>query len=209
MPSNPTPAPPGPLALIGGGGHACVVAEAALRAGFSLLGVYDDGDARTLNACLTIQRLGAVASSPASDAPLLLCVGDLALRAKILAFAQPAFGWATVIDPSATVSPSAELGEGTFLSAGAIVNAKARIGAHAILNTGAIVEHHCTVGDNTHLAPRAVLCGESAVGANTLIGAGAVVLPGVRVGANCIVGAGAVVARDVKDTTRVVGVPAR
>lgn len=115
----------------------------------------------------------------------------------------------SIVHPDASVSATAQLGEGTQVLARALVAAEARIGAACIVNHAASVDHECVVGDGTHLAPSATLCGCVTLGENVMIGAGAVVLPRLLIGDNSIIGAGAVVTRDVPANTVVVGNPAR
>ncbi|MFM9957910.1 MAG: acetyltransferase [Phycisphaerales bacterium] len=200
---------PNSLTLIGGGGHALVVAEAAFDSGWTLTGFYDDDGAALLGSLAA--HLGPVAEASglrASGAAVMLCVGDLAARARLLRELD-GLNWARVRHPSAMISRRADIGAGVYFGARCVVNIRATIADHAIINTGAIVEHECSIGDNAHIAPGVVLCGRVTVGANALIGAGARVIPGVRIGSNCKVGAGAVVVRDVPDGVTVVGVPGR
>ena len=194
------------LVLIGGGGHAMVVAEAALASGRTIAGFLDDDPAAHLSDLAP--RLGDLSSVPDLDTDqAIIALGAVARRATIIArLTAPG---ATIVHPSAIVSPSATLGRGVFIGPNAVVHARARIGDHAIINTGAIVEHDCLIGLNTHIAPGVVMGGEARVGPETLIGLGARLLPGARVGARCTVGAGAVVLRSVGDNARVAGVPAK
>lgn len=207
-PAMPTPTT-NSLTLIGGGGHALVVAEAAFDSGWTVAGFFDDDERAPL---ATLARwlgpVGSAAGLRARGGAAVLGVGDLAARSRLLGGLE-GVTWARVRHPSATVSRRAEIGAGVYLGARCVVNIRARVGDHAIINTGAIVEHECSVADNAHVAPGAVLCGRVTVGAGTLIGAGARVIPGVRIGAGCTVGAGAVVLRDIPDGATVVGVPAR
>ena len=204
------------LVLIGGGGHALVVGEAAFDSGWTVAGFYDDRADAPLSGLAP--RLGGIAELLArvgadgtGGTLLLMAIGELAARQRVITQIQSGgdVAWARVRHPAATVSRRAEVGAGAYLGARCVVNIRARIGAHAIINTGAIVEHECDIGENAHIAPGAVLCGNVFIGAGTLIGAGARVIPGVRVGAGCVVGAGAVVVRDVADGAKVMGVPAR
>ena len=205
--NNPT-VHPRSLLLVGGGGHATVVAEAALLAGWRIVGFVDDDQQAPLGA--SAQRIGAFASIDTPELtgrhPTIIAVGDLRLRRDCIARVRGDF--ATVIHPRAIVSPSATIGAGVFIGPGAVVHTNARIGAHATINSGAVVEHDVVLGDNAHLAPGAVLGGAVRVGAGTLVGLGARVIPGVHIGADAIVGAGAVVIRDTPDGVCVVGVPA-
>lgn len=115
----------------------------------------------------------------------------------------------TIVHPSAVVSPSAHLGEGTQVLALANVGPDVTVGEGCIINHRASVDHECQLCEGVHLAPGATLCGCVSVGAYAFIGAGAVVLPRLKIGANAVVGAGAVVTRDVPSGVTVVGNPAR
>ena len=201
------------LVLIGGGGHALVVAEAAGAVGLLIAGFYDDDAEAVLASQLRyLGKIGeAITTGTASGSGgWLIAVGDVTFRAELIerlrAHEHDAMA---VVHGSAIVSPSATIGRGAFVGPGAIVNAKAYIGEHAIVNSGAIIEHECEVGVNTHIAPGAVLGGCVRVGANTLVGIGATVLPGVVIGSGSVVGAGSTVIEDVADGDRVAGTPAR
>lgn len=212
-----TPHTPGgrKLLVIGGGGHAKVVTEAARAQGWRVLGFFDDDRSSAIDA--ETPRLGEVAQAASADLDgsaldgspscAIIAMGSLELRAKLMAELRGLFG--TVIHPAAIVSPTAQIGVGVFISAGAIVQSRARIEDHAIINTGAIVEHDCVIHANAHIAPGAALGGAVTVGRDTLIGLGARIKPGVRIGTGCTIGAGAVVLRNVSDHSTVVGVPAR
>lgn len=93
-------------------------------------------------------------------------------------------------DPSAIISDTAKIGEGTFIGKGAIVNAEARIGKNVIINTKALVEHQCIVDDFAHIAVGAVLCGQVCVGKRAFIGANATIIQGRTVKMGQIVPAG-------------------
>lgn len=201
----------GQLLLIGGGGHALVVAEAASLSGWSLIGVYDDAEEPVVCKLFGVPRLGTLtgllSGGRVAGGAWHLALGNLPLRSRLIE--RLGEGAATVVHPRAFVSPSARLGAGVLVGAMAVVHSAASVGAHAIVNTGAIVEHECEVGANAHLAPGSVLGGNVRVGAHTLVGLGARVVPGAVIGEGCVVGAGAVVVRDVPAEKRVRGVPAR
>ena len=116
------------------------------------------------------------------------------------------FNVPVIIDPSATVSTTASIGEGTFIAKGVLVNAYSAIGKMCIINTGAILEHDVKIGSFSHVAGGAVLCGEVQIGDHSFIGANATVIQQVRIGNNVIVGAGSVVLADVPDELTVYGV---
>jgi sugar O-acyltransferase (sialic acid O-acetyltransferase NeuD family) len=202
------PDPTRRVALIGGGGHALVVADAIADA-VSLIGFFDDRPDAALAVKLSVPHLGPLdLAAPAPGISLHLALGDLARRAALLPRLDAAATF-TIVHRSAAVSSRAGLGRGVFVGPQAVVHTCAAVGDHVIINSGAIVEHECALAPNVHVAPGAVLGGNVRVGTGTLVGLGARVLPGVTLGAGCVIGAGAVVLRDVPDGGRVMGVPAR
>lgn len=117
--------------------------------------------------------------------------------------------FATVIHPSAVVSPSAKISEGTVVMAGAIINADAIIGKHCIVNTGASIDHECVIGDYCHIAPGVNISGDTHVGEGTWVGVGSCVIQGIKIGKNCMIGAGSVVVCDIPDNVVAFGSPCK
>ena len=184
--------------LLGAGEHACVVAEAATAAGWTVLASLDHAGEASLD--------GLQAQAP--DARLHLAIGanDVRLAAAARLGTRP---WTALVHPRAIVSPSAVISPGAFIGAGAVVQAGAVIGVHAVINSGAVVEHDCRLGACCHVAPGAVLGGGVEVGDGVLIGLGARVRDHVRIGERATVGMGAAVVADVVAGRTVLGVPAR
>lgn len=194
------------LLVIGAGGHAKVVIDAALDAGFEIAGVVGEPGGRSEVLGLPVSHS---CEGIAADG-FIVAIGDNAARSR--AFEEHIAAGLTpisVIHPSAVISSRATIGAGTFAAAGAIVNVDAVIGLDAILNTGCTVDHDCVVGDHALIGPTASLCGGCRVGAGTLLGAGASLIPGTSVGDWSVVGAGSAVVTDIADRTVSAGVPAR
>jgi acetyltransferase EpsM len=119
------------------------------------------------------------------------------------------FRFATVVHPTAFVSPSTTLGEGVYIGPHATISTYSRIGNHVIVLAGSLVGHHTEIGAFASLAMGANVAGSCRIGEATFVATGAVVVDHVTVGSHSVVGAGAVVISDVPDNVQVVGVPAR
>lgn len=204
-----------PIVIWGAAGHAKVVGD-VLRAlpQFELVGLIDDtAPQRRGERHYGISILGGrevLDGLLAEGTRLVFGFGDNAARLRIGAeMAARGFVFPTLVHPTAIVSPSAQIGAGSFVAAGAIVNADAKVGAQAIVNSGAIVEHDNEIGDGVHLSPRACLSGWVKVGRGSWIGSGAVVRDRITIGARCVIGVGSVVVGDIPDASMAYGCPAR
>ncbi|WP_297911242.1 acetyltransferase [Thiomonas sp.] len=204
------------LVVFGAGGHGRVAADAALASGrWSAVLACDREPALWGSELLPGLRVLAPRSLRELPRPwgLHVAIGDNAsrrreARALLLDEARAAF-LASVIHPLAALSPSAEVGPGCLLAAHCVVGPLALLGEGVIVNHTAVVDHDCTVGAWAHVAPGARLGGAVRVGAAALLGSGCSVLPGLRVGEASVLGAGAVALRDLPDSERWAGVPAR
>lgn len=200
---------PNGLVIIGGGGHAVVVGEAAALAGIAVAGVMDDRTDPPA-ACRGDHSMPWLGAIRAADSPWVLGIGDVVARRVVLTrFKGILPRAATIVHPRAILSPSATLGKGVFVGPGAVIHSRAVIGDHAIINSGAIIEHDCEIGQNSHIAPGTILGGAARVGRDSLVGLGSAVLPGIWIGDHCVVGAGAVVLHNIDDNSIVVGLPAK
>lgn len=188
------------IILIGASGHARVIADIVRAGGDNLLGFLDD-DLTKKNV------LGPVSDfAKYPDAAFLIGIGNADVREKL---SHLPVKWHTAIHPSAIISPSAKIGEGTVVMPGAVINADAVIGKHCIVNTTAVVEHDNKLGDFAHISVGAKLGGTVSIGRKTWIGIGATVINNVSICDNCMIGAGAIVVGDVKKQGVYVGVPAK
>lgn len=187
--------------LYGASGHAKVIIDIVNAMGQSVDGLFDDDEA--------VSSLSGVAVKHqwSGEGPMIVSIGNNRIRKKVVERLKGVF--AKAIHPSAVLSPTVSVADGTVIMPGAVVNADANIGRHCIINTSASVDHDCSIDDYVHISPHATLCGGVKVGEGTWVGAGAVVIPGIHIGKWCTIGAGAVVIRDVPDNMKVVGNPAQ
>lgn len=196
------------LLIVGAGGHAKVVLDAALCCGMRIAGVIGAPSGVTELLGVPVEH-GANDLARFSADAFIVGIGNNTARAEEFArLCELGLKPVSVIHPSAVVAASAVIGAGTFVAAGAIVNPEATIGVNAILNTGCTVDHDCVVGDHALIGPTASLCGAARVDTGALVGAGASVVPAACVGAWSVIGAGGAVAGDIPPHSVAVGVPA-
>jgi len=204
--------------LVGAGGHAKVVLDAARASGaFEIVAVIDaraDLKGSSFEGLTVVGDESEIASLRRAGVQAVLLgvgsvdVGDVRKRLYDR-IAATALQLPVVRHPAAVVSPTARFGAACVVFANATVNPGTELGVNVIVNTAAIIDHDVRIGDHVHVSPGAHLAGGVIVGSGSHIGIGSTVLQGVRIGSSVVVGAGAVVLHDVADGDRVAGVPAR
>jgi sugar O-acyltransferase (sialic acid O-acetyltransferase NeuD family) len=115
----------------------------------------------------------------------------------------------TLVDPEATVFPSAILGKGSIVYPGARILSRAEVGALCTILSNAVINHEAHVGSYSVLTSNVSLSGRVQVGEGCYLGSGCVVREDTKIGEGAIVGMGSVVIRDVPPKTVVVGNPAQ
>ena len=198
--------------LFGYSGHAYVIIESFIAAGFTIAGYFDYHEAKT-----NPYQIPYFGFEGSVDVPSIVksdfvfpSVGENTIRAKLVSFFEKYhLKQCVLIDPSAKVSNSTSIGLSTYVGVNSIINAQSQIGKGVIINTAAIIEHECEVQDFSHIAPAAVLCGNVNVGKGTFIGANAVVRNNTSICSDVIIGAGSVVAKSIGEKGIWVGNPSK
>jgi sugar O-acyltransferase (sialic acid O-acetyltransferase NeuD family) len=204
------------IIIIGGGGHAKVLADIthSLKQ-FEILGYVDPIDRGSL---LGFPYLGndlelasMIQKYPACAAALGIGItGPNTQRSDLYQWLmKQGYNLPAIISPHAVVSPHAVIDRGTVVFHGAVIQAGVELGKACIVNTNATVEHDCIIGDFVHIAPGSVICGGVTIGSGCMIGAGSTILPGRKITSGCILGAGSVVIKDCDKPACYVGIPAR
>ena len=187
--------------LYGASGHAKVIIDILEASGVRVDALIDDNP--------NIDQLQGypVKHSFTGESPFIISIGNNKIRKQVAERLQASYGKA--IHPSAILSPTAKIGDGTVVMQGAIIQADANVGKHCIINTGASVDHECVIGDYAHISPHATLCGNVHVGEGSWIGAGTTVIPNLSIGKWCVIGAGSVITEDIPDHVLAFGNPCR
>ncbi len=195
------------LIIIGAGGHGKVIADSAIKNGYTDIFFVDDNSTGEcmgfpiVGTCADIEKLND------DNTDFVIGIGNNATR-KMIAQKYDV-NWVAVIHPSAQIAVNASIGKGTVVMAGAVINACATVGEHCIINTSAVVEHDNSLENYVHISPGVKLGGTVTIGEQTHIGIGATVSNNIAICSDCFIGAGAVVVRDIKDIGTYAGIPAR
>lgn len=194
------------LVIFGGGGHAKVVADIAMKNGFKIEGFLDDNS--SVSSVMGYPVLGKIDDCVRfkDTCAFAIGIGNNAVRKKI--FEKYAdFDYPVLIHPTANIGIETKIGKGTVVMPMAVINACTEIGEFSVINSCAVVEHDCKIGDFTLIAPNATICGTVTVGSQAWLGAGCVINQTIKICNGVTVGSGAVVTKDITEQGTFVGVP--
>ncbi len=201
------------IAIIGQGGHSKVIQDLiSLNSQFHIVAYLDDKFEELMLMDATF--IGPILSAEAiievfEDVKFIIAIGNNQTRKSIAdKLKLPNGRYMTLVHPTATVSSSAKIGQGTVIMAHSVINADTHIGDHTIINTSSVVEHDNELGSFVHVSPNATLTGAVKIKEGVHVGAGATVIPNVEIGEWAVIGAGATVIHPIPSHCTAVGVPA-
>ncbi|VEH88051.1 pilin glycosylation protein PglB [Neisseria animaloris] len=203
------------LAVIGAGGHAKVILDAALLMEkwetVVFLDDYHNGKKTEFMGFPLLGGCGLLGQTVTPDQyDVALAIGDNATRKRRFEEVEKmGFHLPVITHPSAVVSRFAKVEHGTVIFAQAVVGAGAHIGKGVIINNSATVDHDCRLGDFVHISPGSHLAGNTSIDELSWIGIGSCTRQNSKVGKNCIIGAGAAVIENIPDNETAFGIPAQ
>lgn len=155
------------LVILGSGGYGRTVYDVAEQLGYSIT-VLDDSD--------NVHPLDSFSHYISDDTQFIPAFGNNEFRLEWLERIEKAGGKpATLVHPSAYVSPRAHISEGCVILPGAIINTGTRMGKGCIINLGAIVDHDVIIEDGVHLCVRCIIKGENRISRCEKIEAGEII----------------------------------
>jgi sugar O-acyltransferase (sialic acid O-acetyltransferase NeuD family) len=206
------------LVILGAGGTAGDIAWTVdeinrLSPRWTLRGFLDDDPAKQGGSVAGHPILGPIAAARDFEAARFL-IGIAHYRrplARKLMFERvglPAERYATLVHPTASVSPQAKVGAGTVIFQNVVVCHGASVGSHVFVLALAVVSHDAVVEDFATVTSGVIVCGGARLCAGAYAGAGSVIKDGVTVGEGSVAALGSVVFRDVPPNRIVIGNPA-
>ena len=194
------------LIIIGASGHGKVVADVAVRCGYSRIEFMDDDE--MIKKCGPWPVVGKCDEALGIEGDIFVAIGNADTRKRFMEQLSDKH-LVTLIHPDAVIADGVLIGAGTVVMAGTVINPDTVIGKGCIVNTCSSVDHDCQVNDYVHVSVGAHLSGTVRVGEGTWIGAGATVGNNVNICSACTIGAGSVVIKDIAEPGTYFGVPAR
>ncbi len=119
------------------------------------------------------------------------------------------FSCTKVIDPTAIISPTAELADGVIVFPFSFISSHTRISCNVMIEINVIIGHDITVGAHSVISSSTVVGGKCSIGKSTFIGLNATVKDRVAIGDSCILSMGSSVFQDIGHQMIAVGNPAR
>jgi len=187
--------------IYGASGHGLVVADIAKACGYKKIIFIDDGD----NKYPAFKDM-----KHTKDIPIALGIGNNAIRKQLFQkIKTDGFSVTTLIHPSAIISSSVIIEEGSVVMPNVVINANSKIGCGVIINSASVIEHENTIEDFVHISPNVALAGNVTIKKESHIGIGSCVIQGINIGKNTMIGAGSVVIEDIGDKKVAVGNPCK
>ena len=161
------------LIILGSGGYGRTVYDIAEQLGYSIT-VLDDADEE--------HPLASFVCYIEDNTEFIPAFGNNEFRLQWINRIEEAGGkLATLIHPSAYVSPKAQVSAGCVILPGAIVNTGSKVGKGCIINLGATVDHDVVIEEGVHLCLRCIVKGENRISRCEKIEAGEIIERATRV----------------------------
>lgn len=141
------------LLILGAGGHGRVVKETAVSMGsFDRIDFLDDNSELAIGKCKEFEQY----LSDFSNAFVAVGNNDLRMR-WVEQIIKAGFKLPALIHPTAFISPSARIGEGSIVCSKAVVNTNSVVEKGCIISIGALVDHDSCIGEGVHINSGAIV----------------------------------------------------
>ena len=164
----------------------------------SIYGVLDDKKPSQTLPCSYLGNIENYEIQP--EDIFIIAIGNVLHREKLFTVLKNKGAcFYTYKHPTAIVSASADIGQGTIICPYTIINASAIVGENVSLNVNVSIGHEATVGSHTVVSPYAALNGNASIGKQSFIGSRSTVFPSISVGAFCTIDSHTAVRKNCED----------
>lgn len=202
------------IAIIGASGFGKEIAFLIERLSeWEIIGFYDDNVEQLNDTVYGYKILGNIneLSMVTTDLSVVCAIGKPEIRKKIIDKIQnnKNLSFPNIVDSTAIVGKSVELGMGNIICANAVLTVDIKIGDFNIINLSSTIGHDVTLSSFNTLYPTVNVSGNVTSENYVEFGTGTQVIQGLRIAEGAIIGAGSVVVQDIERYTTSVGVPAK
>lgn len=147
---------------------------------------------------------------PEKDDVFVCSIGDVKTKCKLVETIINKGGvFISLIDPSAHIEITADIGNGALIFHDVHVGSEANIGKFVMLQSYSAIGHDVSIGDYCRIDPKTSCVGGTRIGNRVTLHTMSFINHGVTIGDDAVVGAMSMVIRNVKPGTTVFGIPAK
>lgn len=144
------------------------------------------------------------------DDEFVCCIGNSEIRESVVERLRgKGAKFVTIAHPSAVISESCIIGNGTIIYPYALISDNAVIGNNCIINMYSSVAHDSVLGNYCTISAHCDVTGMCNLGDKVFMGSSSHIIPGVTIGNDVYIGAGSTVLSKVQDGLKMFGNPAR
>lgn len=143
------------------------------------------------------------------DLEFVIASGEPAGREKLYhRIKEAGYPMTTIYGPGCSVSPGVSVGEGCILY-DSLISADAVIEPNVLLNGKVAIGHNVVIGIHSVCGFNSFIGGGTIIGSRSYIAPGAMIKDHIKIGADSIISMGAIVLRSVKESSIMLGNPAK
>lgn len=147
---------------------------------------------------------------PMGSFEVVIANGEPAVREKLYGkLREHHIPLATLIDPSAIVSDSAQIGSGVVLFGFTVVSSQVLLSDDSLFYPHTFIGHDCRIQSHCVVAAGVNIGGHCTIGQSSFIGMGATIRQNTAVGCHVIIGMNAAVTKQIPNDVVAYGVPAQ
>lgn len=200
--------------IVGAGTYGEAMCELAEILDYSVKGFYDEDDKKSNTMVMdvkVIDKFSNLKKDEIKGKNFIVAIGNNKIRQTIMEKINKLGGITpTLIHPTATISPSAEIGKGVYIQANAYIWTKVKIDDYCIISPNVVICHHTSIGKACLISNVSGIGASLKIEDRVFVGMGSTIVTGINiVGKDSIVGAGAVVLKDLDENSVYAGVPAK
>ena len=200
------------IAIVGAGELGQQIAYCGKRNGYNIVAFFDDFmSERVVLDIPVIGKVNDIDHLKSCFDSLVIGIGYLHLDIRKSLFEELSLknDFATIIDKTAYIDPSATIGKGSVIFPNVVLDKKVIVGDNVFVNISATIAHDSYIGNHSFLSPRVAIAGFTTIGQSSFLGINSTIIDNLNLPDNIRLGAGSVVVNCLEGEGLYCGVPAK